>query len=91
MQISCVQGCRPEALVSRKVVWGDPSIEGSETTKSDTDRQKSYKRHNCLVEEAQPVLFHGIIVMPKEYQKDNYVDTPVIGEKKEPLPWQDLE
>jgi len=37
-----------EALVSRKIVWGDPWIEGSETTNSGTDEQKLNMRLNCM-------------------------------------------
>ena len=46
----------PEALASRKLVVGDDSSEGSETTKSGTDtstssvqaQQERYMRHICL-------------------------------------------
>ena len=38
----------PEVLVSRKVVWGDPYTEGSETTKSGTDEQERHMRHVYL-------------------------------------------
>ena len=38
----------PEALVSRKLVVGDDSSEGSETAKSGTDEQERYMRHICL-------------------------------------------
>ena len=34
----------PEALASRKVVWGDPDTEGSGTAKSGTDEQNRAKR-----------------------------------------------
>ncbi len=35
-----MRGVVSEALVSRKVVWGDPCTEVSETTKVGTDEQK---------------------------------------------------
>ena len=37
-----------KALVSRKLVVGDDSSEGSETAKSGTDEQERYMRHICL-------------------------------------------
>ena len=37
-----------KALVSRKLVVGDDSSEGSETANSGTDEQERYMRHICL-------------------------------------------
>lgn len=41
-------GLMPEVLVSGKLVAGDGSSEGSQTTKSGTDEQERHTRHNCL-------------------------------------------
>ncbi|MEA5080438.1 MAG: hypothetical protein ACOYU1_05850 [Bacteroidota bacterium] len=43
-----MRGVVPEALVSRKLVVGDNSSEGSETANSGTDEQERYMRHICL-------------------------------------------
>ena len=44
VQVPYAQELRLEALVSRKLVWGDPCSEGSGTTKPGTDEQKSDMR-----------------------------------------------
>jgi hypothetical protein len=44
VQVPYEQEQVPESLASRKLVWGDPCSEGSDTAKSGTDEQKRYKR-----------------------------------------------
>ena len=39
------RGLTTRSVASRKLVWGDPFSEGSETAKSGTDEQKRHKRH----------------------------------------------
>jgi len=41
-----------KALLSRKLVVGDDSSEGSETANSGTDEQERYMRHSCLGKQA---------------------------------------
>jgi len=71
--------CSGEALASRKVVWGDPCTEGSETAKSGTDGQKPDKRHGWVDEYA-----HQCEVL--RMQKPIRVDLAGIGGKTMPLP-----
>jgi hypothetical protein len=40
-----IAGVTLRRLASRKLVWGDPYNEGSETAKSGTDEQEVHKRH----------------------------------------------
>lgn len=57
-----MRGVVSEALASGKVVWGDPSTEGSQTAKSGTDEQERHMRlqnedkqaHHCNVQRIQP-------------------------------------
>jgi len=44
VEVPYVQGWRLETLASRKVVWGDPCTEVSETAKVGTDEQEPDKR-----------------------------------------------
>jgi len=46
VQVPYVQELRSESFVSRKLVWGDPSSEGSQTANSGTDEQKLDTRLN---------------------------------------------
>ena len=41
-----------KALASRKMVWGDPYTEGSETAKVGTDEQEVHKRHISVGKQA---------------------------------------
>ena len=59
-----MRGVVSEALASRKVVWGDPCTEGSETAKFGTDEQKRHKRHICLGE--QPQLCEALRIQRKQ-------------------------
>jgi len=54
----------PEALASRKVVWGDPYTEVSETANVCTDKQESYMRLNIsdkVAHQTEVQRFLGIL------------------------------
>ena len=66
-------------LVSRKLVWGDPSSEGSETTKVCTDEQESDMRLGRVDEQAH-------LCEVQRIQKHSQVDPAGIDGRKLLLP-----
>jgi hypothetical protein len=79
-----MHGVVPEALASRKVANREVSTEGSETAKSGTDEQKRNMRHICSGEQA-------LHCNAQRIQKNNCVDSAVIGRRKKFLPGEVLE